>query len=436
MGTGASAGTAGCQCFTMPEERKWNLMIVCGEPSGDLHASELVAALKDMAEVEVMAAGGPKLAAAGAKVAWDSTRWGAIGVPDALLKLPVYLRAMRDLVRAIEAHPHLDMLILVDFGAFNLRLAARVRRRRPGLPIFYYFPPASWDKRRRYWSKLLCLCDYIASPFPWNAAMLTAQGATVRWVGHPAVDRISPPDDRGAEKERLGIGRDSVAVGLFPGSRRLERDLLGPVFLEAGRLLRQRLPKVEVLWSQPLWAAGESGAKRPLAGRGLCSMLLSRLPGLGDDASLGVGTWRSYARPISDSATLLRAADVALTCFGTVTLEAALADCPIVSSFRATLPMKIQHRLMNIPTPYYSMPNIILGELVVPEICGDAATPAALAEAAHRLLTVKAERERILAAYARVREEMGPPGAARRAAEMVLQALRGELRPHRRVVEW
>lgn len=420
----------------MPEERKWNLMLVCGEPSGDLHASELVAALKEMADVDVLAAGGPRLAAAGAHVAWDSTDWGAIGVPDALLKLPVYLRAMRELVRVIETRTDLHMLILVDFGAFNLRLAAHVRRRRPTLPIFYYFPPASWDRRRRYWSQLLRLSDYIATPFPWNAAILAAQGATVRWVGHPAVDRISPPADRGAEKKRLGVSPDRIVVGLFPGSRRLERDLLGPVFLEAGRILRQRLPKVEVFWSQPPGTVDGASTKLPVGGRGLCSMLLSYLPGRGDDASLGVGTWRSYARPIADPAALLRAADVALTCFGTITLEAALADCPIVSSFRGTLPMKIQYRLMRIPTPYYSMPNIVVGEPVVPEIYGDAATPTALAHAAYKLLTVESERERILAAYARVREEMGPPGAARRAAEMVLQALRGQLRSHRRVVEW
>ncbi|MCX7599844.1 MAG: hypothetical protein N2512_13385 [Armatimonadetes bacterium] len=423
-------------CFVMPGERKWNLMLVCGEPSGDLHGAELVAALSEMADVEVLAAGGPNLAAAGAKVAWDSTRWGAIGVPDALLKLLTYRRAMRELVLAVETHRDLHMLILVDFGAFNLRLAARIRRRRPDLPIFYYFPPASWDKRRRYWARLLHLSDYIATPFPWSAAILASQGATVRWVGHPAVDRISPPADRGAEKERLGVSRDSIVVGLFPGSRRLERDLLGPVFLEAGRLLRQRLPKVEVFWSQPSWVSnGRHSQQRSLV-RGLCSSILPRLPGLGDDASLGVGTWRSYVRPIADPVALLRAADVALTCFGTITLEAALADCPIVSSFRGTLPMKIQYRLMRIPTPYYSMPNIIVGEPVVPEIYADAATPVALAEAAYELLTARAERERILAAYARVREELGPPGAARRAAEMVLQALHGELRPHRRVVEW
>jgi len=411
-------------------------MLVCGEPSGDLHASQLVAALKERADVEVVAAGGPRLAAAGADVAWDSTGWGAIGVPDALLKLPLYFRAMGQLVRAIETRKDLDMLVLVDFGAFNLRLAARVRRRRPSLPIFYYFPPASWDRRRRYWHRLLRLSDYIASPFPWNAAILASQGATVRWVGHPAVDRISPPNDKGAEKERLGVSRDSVVIGLFPGSRRLERDLLGPVFLDAGRLLRQRLPKVEVFWSQPPAGSGEAGMRARPTGPGLCATLLSRLPGLGDDASLGVGTWRSYVRPIADSAALLRAADVALTCFGTITLEAALADCPIVSSYRGNLLMKIQYRLMRIPTPYYSLPNIIVGARVTPEIYGDDATAEALAQAAYRLLTTKTERERILAAYARVREELGPPGAAQRAAEMVLQALQGELRPHRRAVEW
>ena len=382
------------------------IFLVCGEPSGDLHASELVAELRALAGVAVVAAGGPRLEQAGAEVRWVSTDWGAIGVPQALAKLPLYLRVMKQLVREIAAGGY-DMLVLVDFGAFNLRLAARVRRLSPRLPIFYYFPPSSWDRRRRRWDKLLRLTDFIATPFPWNAASLAAQGATVRWVGHPAVDRIGRIS-RDEARAALGLGPDTNAIALLPGSRRLERNLLGPRFLEAARLVGREVPGAAILWSQ---APADDDAPR-----------LKHLA-----AEVG-------ARSVADAAVLLRAADVAMTSFGTVTLEATIAGCPLVTAYAGTFAMRITYALMNIPTPWYSMPNIVLQRSLVPELIGSDATPERLAAEAGRLLTDPAARETMLTGFSDVRRQLGPPGAARRAAEMLSAALAGRLRPHRRPV--
>jgi lipid-A-disaccharide synthase len=355
--------------------------------------------------VRVVAAGGRRLAEAGAEVRWDSTNWGAIGIPQALRKMPIYLRAARVLPRAVvELRP--DMVVLVDASTFNRQFAAMVKARLPEMPILYYFPPASWAKgQRRDYRKLLAVTDYIATPFAWNAAALVAQGASVRWVGHPAVDRIRRPEDRGAEKERLGLARDAVVVGLMPGSRELERNLLGPAFLGAAALLRQQFMKMEVLWSQP-----PEHKKRDLA--------------------LGIGGFRGWARPVESTADLLAAADVALTSFGTVTLEAALADCPMVGAYRGTPAMKLQYWLLGVRSPFYSMPNIIVGERVIPEITGDDATPEGLAKAAQRLVADDGARAKVLEAYEKVRQELGPPGAARQAAEMVVDALEGRIQPH------
>ncbi len=385
-------------------------MLFCAEPSGDLHAAELVRELKDMAPVRVVAAGGRRLADAGAEVRWDSSDWGAIGIPQALRKLPIYLRAGRDLPRAVvETKP--DLVVLVDAATFNTTLAALIKRRMPDLPILYYFPPRSWRMGPRVKNgKLLRVTDYIATPFPWNAAKLAAQGASVRWVGHPAVDRIRRPEDRGAEKEKLGIARDAVVVGLLPGSRALERNLLGKVFLEAAALLRQRFVRCEILWSQP----PEHVAR---------------------DLTLGIDGFRSWARPVANTADLLAASDVALSSFGTVTLEAALADCPIVGSYRLTPAMEVQARLLGAGSPLYAMPNIIVGREVIPELVQKDATPEKLSDAAYRLVTDEQARADVLEVYEKVRLELGPPGAAHRAAEMVVDVLEGRLRPHTRMME-
>jgi lipid-A-disaccharide synthase len=385
-------------------------MLFSAEPSGDLHAAELVRELKALTPVRVIAAGGRRLADAGAEVRWDSTDWGAMGIPQALRKLPIYLRAARDLLRAVvETKP--DMVVLVDAATFNTTGAAMLKRRLPDLPIFYYFPPRSWRSGPRVKNgKLLRVTDYIATPFPWNAAALVAQGASVRWVGHPAVDRIRRPEDRGAEKEKLGLSRDAVVIGLMPGSRARERAMLGQAFLEAAALLRQRFVKTEILWSQPP-------------------------EHVTSDLALGVGGFRSWARPVASSADLLAASDVALTSFGTVTLEAALADCPMVGSYRITFAETLQAKLLGLGSPLYAMPNIIVGREVIPELVQKDATPENLADAAYRLVADEQARAEVLAVYEKVRQELGPPGAARRAAEMVVDALEGRLAPHTRTME-
>jgi lipid-A-disaccharide synthase len=279
----------------------------------------------------------------------------------------------------------------------------------PGLKIFYYFPPASWDRRRRYFTRLLDATDYIATPFPWNAALLAAQGASVRWVGHPAVDRIRPAEDKARAKQALGADPEATVLALLPGSRALERRLLGETFLRAAEYIRTRVRKLQVFWS------AVPGSQR-------------------DDWLAGVGARRGWVKPVANSAAILQAADVGLCCFGTVTLEAALAGCPVVAAYRGTLAMALVFSVMRIPTEYYSLPNIAAGKRVLPEFVGRAATPEALGDAVLSLLRDVSARQAVEKAYAKLREQLGPPGAARRAAEMVVGALQGKLEPHRRAL--
>ncbi|MCD6351757.1 MAG: lipid-A-disaccharide synthase [Armatimonadetes bacterium] len=391
----------------------YRIFLVCGEPSGDLHGGELVERVGKLVPIEVVAAGGPRLAEAGAEVRWQSTGWGTIGPVEALVRLPRYMRLMKTLVRQIrELSP--DLLVLVDFGAFNLRLARQVRKTAPGVKIFYYFPPSSWDRRPRDFSFLLRVTDYIATPFPWNAARLAAQGATVRWVGHPARDRIAPPEDKAQAKAALGLRPEAPVLGLLPGSRRKERRLLGPTFLQAAELLRARISGLQVLWSSP---AGSAKV---------------------DDA-LGPVQTQEHVIVTSATAGLLQAADAALCSFGTVTLEAALADCPIVGAYRFDrVNAAFGRYVMRVKLDWYTLPNIMAGEGAVVELKQEEVTPGALADAAYELLAPQlgqGEGERlklIRRAYALVRQRVGPPGASDRAAQMVAEVLEGKLLPHRR----
>lgn len=364
------------------------VLFVAGEPSGDLHSAQLAQALLERGDVLLTGAGGPRMRAAGVRTDFDSSNWGAIGVPDALRKVPgLYLRKL-DLLRIVrERRPAL--VAYVDFGAFNIRLARAVRQLPFHQPAMYYFPPASWDRSRRDRSELAKLVDVVATPFPWSAELLQRDGVNAHFVGHPVLDRLTPAADRPALRQELGLPAADHYVGLLPGSRPVERLLLGPQMLRAARELAAD-GRYHFLWSS--WP-GER----------------VRLP--------------EYVTALGDSAAILRVSDLVLTSFGTATLEAAVAQCPMLTMYRGTWAMRLQYRLMRIPTEYYAMPNIILQRRLVPELIQDAATGPALAAQVRALFGAPATLAEMREGLREVRRALGEPGVAARTAALALQTI-------------
>lgn len=372
-----------------------DFFIICGEPSGDLHAAQLVAALREQGEYAVSGVGGRRLAEQGVNLLADSTHWGAIGVVDALRRVPyLYVQARRLLWRLTRHRPR--VLILVDFGAFNVWLARRVRQQAPDLPILYYFPPSSWDRSERDRSPLARLTDAVATPFPWSAELLRRDGVNAHFVGHPVVDRVQPlpTDQREALRAQWGVPSGQPLIGLLPGSRVLERGLLTPTLRAAAHLLA-KTEEAHFLWSAP--PAGAARAER---------RIMQDLP--------------QHTTVIADSLTIFQTADLVISAFGTATLEAAAALCPLITLYRGNWLMRWQYKLMKIPTPYYAMPNIILNRRLVPELVQEQATPENLAAVASRLLGDPAALAEMQAGLGEVRAQLGPPGAAQRTARLAL----------------
>jgi lipid-A-disaccharide synthase len=372
-----------------------DFFIISGEPSGDLHAAQLVAALREQGEYVVSGVGGRRMAEQGVNLLADSTHWGAIGVVDALRRVPyLYVQARRLLWHLTHHRPR--VLILVDFGAFNVWLARRLRRLAPDMPILYYFPPSSWDRSERDRSPLAQLTDAVATPFPWSAELLRRDGVKAHFVGHPVVDRVQPlaAEPRAALRAQWGVPPGHHLIGLLPGSRVLERGLLTPTLRAAAHLLAAA-GDVHFLWSAP--PAGAARAER---------RILQDLP--------------EQTTVIPDSLTIFQTADLVISAFGTATLEAAAALCPLITLYRGNWLMRLQYKLMTIPTPYYAMPNIILNRRLVPELVQEQATPANLAAAATRLLGDPAALAEMQAGLREVRAQLGSPGAAGRTAQLAL----------------
>ena len=374
------------------------VFFVTGETSGDLHAALLAEEMAASAEISMRAVGGRRLAAAGAEIVVDSSDWGVMGLAAALRKAPVYWLALRRVRKMVVADGS-ALLVLVDFGAGNMHLLRKLGpERRP--KCFYYFPPGSWDREPRDYSELARLTDCVATPFPWSEQLLREQGVNAHFVGHPVIDRVQPVEDVSSVRRELGVAEGARCLGLLPGSRVVERRLLGPEMVGAAARLLERMPDLHVLFSPPPSSAG------------------------GDDRGIDLEQLGERVSVVEDSIQLMQASDLVLTAFGTATLEAAAALCPMMAVYRGTWAMWLQFRLMKMRTDVYAMPNIIAGETIVPEfIQPDETSAEGLAAVAGELLDDEPARLAMKGRLRAVRELLGPGGATERAAELALRTM-------------
>lgn len=365
------------------------VLLVAGEASGDLHGASLVAQLRARRpDLEVVGIGGPRLRAAGMRVLVDTAHVATMGFTETFGTLGRLLAAYRTLVRTLdEARP--DLVVLVDYPEFNLRLAKQARRRR--IPVFYFVAPQVWAWRRGRIRTIAERVDKLAAVFPFEPAVYNRDGRQLaEFVGHPLLDVVRPTRSRDETRARYGLAPDRPLLALLPGSRKKEVGLLFPAMCEAaGQLAGEG-------W-QAVAALAESLAPADL------------------EATLG---GRPVPVPVAhnDTYNLVAAADAAIVASGTATVETALLGCPMVIVYRlAPLTYWIARRLVDVP--WIGMPNIILHRAMFPELIQDQVTPAAMAAAVR---DVRRRHAEVTAALAELRAALGTPGAAARAADLAL----------------
>ncbi len=360
------------------------IFVSAGEPSGDLHASALVTALRRHAGTSAIdAMGGPRLAAAGATIRYPIDDRAAMGAWEVLEHVPAHVRLLRALRRRLEGRAY-DLVVLVDYPGFNLRLARAARE--AGVPVLYYIAPQFWAWGEWRTGALRRTVDRLAVILPFEESYFRGRGVPAEFVGHPLVERIRP--SRAEARARLGFTNDEPVLAVLPGSRPQEIDRHWPLFRDAALRARRARPGVRIV------VGGRSGA-RYAGSRGLTVLR-------------------------DESAVALAAADAALVKSGTSTLEAALADTPMAVAYRAhPATIALARRLVRVPA--ISLVNLVAGDRVAPEFVQRDVTVEALARAALELLDGGAPAERQRAAFARVRERLGSPGAADRVARLALE---------------
>ncbi len=364
------------------------IFVSAGEPSGDLHGAAVVRALKDrFPGAEIEAFGGAKMAAAGARILWPMERYTVMGFAEIVHKIPAHYQLLRALRRRFARREY-DLVILIDYPGFHLRVAESARR--AGVKVLYYIAPQLWAWRPERAPRFKAAIDRLAVIFPFEADFFSTLGIQARYVGHPLVDHGRWPT-RAEARARLGLDPGIRVLGILPGSR------------------RQELAR--------LWVPFREAAARLLA-EGRCQRAVVAGIARGDYPDPGAVT---ISR--GDPHDVLAAADAVLAKSGTTTLEATVLDTPMVVAYRVHRVTAFFARRW-IRVPWVTPVNLIAGHPVVEELLQDEVTAPRLAAAVAPLLDPadpKTVAQR--AGLATVRRALGGPGAALRVGELAAELL-------------
>jgi lipid-A-disaccharide synthase len=383
------------------------IFISTGEVSGDLQGALLVEALyrqsRDLGrQLEIVALGGDRMAAAGATLLANTASIGSVGtVWEAIPFVIPTLKIQSQTKQYLQQHPP-DIVVLIDYAGPNLALGSYIRRTLPHVPIVYFIAPQMWV----WWSnqgeidRLVKIADRLLAIFPAEARYFERLGVSVSWVGHPLLDRMQTAPSRATARAKLGITAEALSIALIPASRRQELKYLLPVMFEAAKAIQAKLPQVHFwiplsleIYRQPIAQAVQD--------YGLQATILS-----------------------GQTLEAIAAADLAIAKSGTVNLEIALLDLPQVVVYRVSrVTAWIARHLLKINLPLVSPPNLVVDRAIVPELLQDQATPENITQQALELLLSPARRQQTLADYQQMRSQLGEVGVGDRAAKEILQML-------------
>jgi lipid-A-disaccharide synthase len=378
-----------------------HVAIVVGEHSGDQLGFKLMQALRQRlgdGNVRFTGVAGEAMEQEGLKSLFPLADVAVMGILPVIRRLPTLLARIRETARAILADPP-DVLVIIDSPDFTHRVARRVRKARPGLPVVDYVSPSVWAWRPSRARAMRAYVDHVLALLPFEPdAHRDLGGPACTYVGHPLIERLS--ELRPGPEDAARRAAEPPLLLVLPGSRRSEISRLLRPFGEALALLQARniafeavLPAVPHLL-ETIRAETAGWAVRP---------------------RIVEGTVAKYAA--------FRQARAALAASGTVTLELALAGVPMVVAYRVS---KLEEQLKHvINVSSIVLPNLILGENAIPELIQEAANPASLADALAPLLSATPARSMQEIALARLDGLMVLPGGdtpSARAARIVVEA--------------
>ena len=376
--------------------------IIAGEASGDLHGSNLIKELKKLdTNASVRCWGGDKMEEAGGELVKHYRDLAFMGFTEVLMNLRTIFRNLAFCKEDIQRYKP-DVLILIDYPGFNLRIAKWARQQ--GLKVIYYISPQVWAwNRGRIKGMARCL-DLVLCIFPFEADLYNESGLRALFVGHPMIERL--------QVRKADVERDPNLIGLFPGSRLREVRKILPVSIETARLLLRSKPTLRF----EVAAASEELAQE------ISKMLTPHLDCLSSVTSGAPRTRPIFEIMVGKTAEIMQRAWVGIVASGSATLEAAYFRMPFALVYKVAWPTYLAARLV-VNVNYLGMPNLLAGREVVPEFIQHRAQPDAIANALRPLIDDEKARNQMISQFDVVIPKLGGSGASEKAARAIIEEI-------------
>ncbi len=374
--------------FSVDRNRS-TVMIVAGEASGDLHASNLYLELKKLIpNVRSIGMGGVHMREAGIELRYDSSNIAIIGLDGLLKNYPKIHRALR-LMQETACRERPDLLICVDYKEFNFKLARKAKA--CGIKVLFYVSPQVWAWRPGRVKKYGLAIDRMAVIFPFEVPFYEQHNIPVSYVGHPLAEKVHPSKTKQQALEQLELKKSQAIIGLLPGSRASEVKRLLPVMLAAGALLNKQRSGVSFVLIQA------------------SSIDDQQIAELIETSPLTVKVIKNQRYDA------IQCCNAVLTTSGTATLEVALLEIPMVITYIVSpLTYIIGKLLVNIP--YIGLPNIISGRKIVQEFIQKEASAENIAAELEKILNDCEYLTTILKDLKAVKEQLGAGGGTAKLA--------------------
>jgi lipid-A-disaccharide synthase len=375
---------------------KKKVLIIAGEPSGDLHGSGLVRELKRInPDIEYSGVGGAKLKQEGMNLLFGIEKLSFMGFYEVLKNLKVIRELKRKLLDFID-WDNPDLVILIDYPGFNLRFAREIKKR--GILILYYISPQVWAWGKKRIKTIKELVDRMVVFFPFEEKLYKNAGVEVNFIGHPLLDLVKPSLSKEEFQRKLKLTGKETLVGLLPGSRWQEIEKVLPVMVRACLILKKRFPDLKI-------AIGVA----PNINKERLQIFLKKM-------NLEAITLEDLTYD------LMSYSDLLLATSGTATLESAISGTPLIVLYKTSLFTYLLAKTL-VKIPNIGMVNIVAEKKIVPEFIQSEAKPERIAREMERILTDQAGYERIKNDLARVRDRLGEKGAYQKGARIVNQML-------------
>ena len=347
------------------------LFIVTGEYSGSMHATRVVECIKSQnPDIEIEGIGDENLEKAGVKLFSDHNKMSAYGFSLGILFDHIVLG--KRLVDYLTKEYKPDMVLLIDYGGFNLKLAQFLKKH--GIKIYYYIPPQIWASRKHRIKAVKKYIDKVLCIFPFEVDMYRDYGIDVHYYG---------------------LDKSKKLVSIFPGSRKLELKFLMKLFIDSAKRLQKKYPDVQ--------------------------FLISHAPNLSDEVyNKYLGNDDTFKVIKGDNHALLSVSDALILASGTVALEASLYGVPMIISYRGPEFVYWIYLLVRC-LDKVALPNIIMNKFIVPELVQHKAKPKIISNAIEKILYDEKYRENYIDELSKVQEKLSDKYSAQEVANVILK---------------